>query len=97
MKLTSIPVAITIENGKIGIFLGDNTQNQWIFVLNDKVSAEDMLLGIESAIDSSSTNINQYYSIDGDRIVQPNKGINIVKMSDGSIKNNIPQGQVTDI
>ena len=86
LKLTSSPVAINIDNGKSGIVLGDNNQNQWIFVLNDKVSAEDMPLGIESAIDSSSTNINQYYSIDGVRIAQPNKGINIIKMSDGSIK-----------
>ena len=82
LKLTSAPVAITIENGKNGITLGDDNQNQWIFVLNDKVSAEDQPLGIESAIDGPS-NTNQYYSIGGIRIQKPSTGLYIVKTKEG--------------
>ena len=82
LKLTSAPVTITIENGKNGITLGDDNQNQWIFVLNDKVSAEDQPLGIESAIDGPS-NTNQYYSIGGIRIQKPSTGLYIVKTKEG--------------
>lgn len=88
LKLTSAPVAITIENGKDGIVLGDNIQNQWIFVLNDKVSAKDknQSLGIESAIDSSSNTINEYYSIGGIRIQKPSTGLYVVKTKNGKTR-----------
>lgn len=82
LKLTSAPVAITIENGKNGIALGDDNQNQWIFVLNDKISVADISLGIESAIDGPS-NTNQYYSIGGIRIQKPSTGLYIVKTKEG--------------
>ena len=85
LKLTSAPVAITIENGKDGIVLGDDNQNQWIFVLNYNVSAEDLPLGIESAIDSPSNN-NQYYSIGGIRIQKPSTGLYIVKTKNGKTR-----------
>ena len=85
LKLTSAPVAITIENGKDGIVLGDDNQNQWIFVLNYNVSAEDLPLGIESAIDSPSNN-NQYYSIGGIRIQKPSAGLYIVKTKNGKTR-----------
>ena len=82
LKLTSAPVAITIENGKNGIALGDDNQNQWIFVLNDKISVADISLGIESVIDGPS-NTNQYYSIGGIRIQKPSTGLYIVKTKEG--------------
>ena len=86
LKLTSAPTAITIENGMNGIVLGDNIQNQWIFVLNDKVNAKDLSLGIESAIDSSSNTINQYYSVGGIRIQKPSTGLYIVKTKNGKTR-----------
>ncbi len=86
LKLTSSPTAITIKNGNNGIVLGDNIQNQWIFVLNDKVSAKDLSLGIEPAIDSSSNTINQYYSIGGIRIQKPSIGLFIVKTKNGKMR-----------
>lgn len=82
LKLTSAPVAITIENGKNGIALGDDNQNQWIFVLNDKISVADISLGIESVIDGPS-NTDQYYSIGGIRIQKPSTGLYIVKTKEG--------------
>ena len=86
LKLTSSPVAINIDNGKSGIVLGDNNQNQWIFVLNDKVSAEDLPLGIESAIDSSSNNTSQYYSLGGIRVQKPSTGLYVVKTKNGKTR-----------
>ena len=85
LKLTSDPTAITIGNGKNGILLGDDNQNQWIFVLNDNVSAEHLPLGIEAAIDGPS-NTNQYYSIGGIRIQKPSKGLFIVKTKNGETR-----------
>ena len=91
LKLTSAPVAITIENGKNGITLGDDNQNQWIFVLNYNVSAEDLPLGIESAIDSPSNN-NQYYSINGVKNKNPRTGLNIVRTKNGKTRKVISKG-----
>lgn len=86
LKLTSAPVAITIENGKNGVALGDDNQNQWIFVLNDKISVADIDLGIESVTNGSSCAIDQYYSIDGVKNKNPRTGLNIVRTKNGKTR-----------
>lgn len=61
LKLTRTPIAITIENGKNGMFFGDNIHNQWIFVVNDKISVKDIPLEV----------MNRYlltYTVDGDTL-----------------------------
>ena len=61
LKLTRTPNAITIDNGKNGIVFGDNIHNQWIFVVNDKVSVKDIPLDV----------MNRYlltYTVDGDTL-----------------------------
>lgn len=92
LKLTSAPVAITIENGKNGIALGDDNQNQWIFVLNDKISVADITLGIESVTNGSSCAIDQYYSINGVKIKNPRTGLNIVRTKNGKTRKVISKG-----
>lgn len=86
LKLTSAPAAITIENGKNGIALGDDNQNQWIFVLNDKISVADINLGIESVTNGSSCAIDQYYSINGVKNKNPRTGLNIVRTKNGKTR-----------
>lgn len=86
LKLTSAPVAITIENGKNGVALGDDNQNQWIFVLNDKISVADINLGIESVTNGSSCAIDQYYSINGVKNKNPRTGLNIVRTKNGKTR-----------
>lgn len=86
LKLTSAPVAITIENGKNGIALGDDNQNQWIFVLNDKISVAEINLGIESVTNGSSCAIDQYYSINGVKNKNPRTGLNIVRTKNGKTR-----------
>ena len=92
LKLTSAPVAITIENGKNGIALGDDNQNQWIFVLNDKISVADIILGIESVTNGSSCAIDQYYSINGVKNKNPRTGLNIVRTKNGKTRKVISKG-----
>lgn len=92
LKLTSAPVAITIENGKNGIALGDDNQNQWIFVLNDKISVADINLGIESVTNGSSCAIDQYYSINGVKNKNPRTGLNIVRTKNGKTRKVISKG-----
>jgi hypothetical protein len=92
LKLTSAPVAITIENGKNGIALGDDNQNQWIFVLNDKISVADITLGIESVTNGSSCAIDQYYSINGVKNKKPRTGLNIVRTKNGKTRKVISKG-----
>jgi len=86
LKLTSAPAAITIENGKNGIALGGDNQNQWIFVLNDKISVADINLGIESVTNGSSCAIDQYYSINGVKNKNPRTGLNIVRTKNGKTR-----------
>lgn len=86
LKLTSAPAAITIENGKNGVALGDDNQNQWIFVLNDKISVADINLGIESVTNGSSCAIDQYYSINGVKNKNPRTGLNIVRTKNGKTR-----------
>lgn len=92
LKLTNAPVAITIENGKNGIALGDDNQNQWIFVLNDKISVADINLGIESVTNVSSCAIDQYYSINGVKNKNPRTGLNIVRTKNGKTRKVISKG-----
>ena len=92
LKLTSAPVAITTENGKNGIALGDDNQNQWIFVLNDKISVADINLGIESVTNGSSCAIDQYYSINGVKNKNPRTGLNIVRTKNGKTRKVISKG-----
>lgn len=92
LKLTSAPAAITIENGKNGIALGDDNQNQWIFVLNDKISVADINLGIESVTNGSSCAIDQYYSINGVKNKNPRTGLNIVRTKNGKTRKVISKG-----
>ena len=92
LKLTSAPVAITIENGKNGIALGDDNQNQWIFVLNDKISVADINLGIESVTNGSSCAIDQYYTINGVKNKNPRTGLNIVRTKNGKTRKVISKG-----
>ena len=92
LKLTSAPVAITIENGKNGIALGDDNQNQWIFVLNDKISVADITLEIESVTNGSSCAIDQYYTINGVKNKNPRTGLNIVRTKNGKTRKVISKG-----
>lgn len=82
--LSSSPVAISLHETKNGFKLGDNNGQQWGFVINENVKPYKDL----SAIDNiTSTAIRDaYYTLDGQRLSQAKKGLNIVRTSDGKAK-----------
>lgn len=82
--LSSSPVAISLHETKNGFTLGDNNGQQWGFVINENVKPYKDL----SAIDNiTSTAIRDaYYTLDGQRLSQVKKGLNIVRTSDGKAK-----------
>lgn len=55
-----------------------------VFVDNDFEEEDDIVTGIESATDNAC--INEIYSIDGIKTNAMQKGINIVRMADGSVR-----------
>ena len=82
--LSSSPVAISLHETKNGFTLGGNNGQQWGFVINENVKPYKDL----SAIDNiTSTAIRDaYYTLDGQRLSQAKKGLNIVRTSDGKAK-----------
>jgi hypothetical protein len=82
--LSSSPVAISLHETKNGFTLGDNNGQQWGFVINENVKPYKDL----SAIDNiTSTAIRDaYYTLDGQRLSQVKKGLNIVRTGDGKAK-----------
>ncbi len=79
MILTEHPVTIHMENGKDGVLIGDNTQTQWAFVLNNKVQAEDVIINSVPMINFESDTANQYYLLNGMTTNNSHKGLVIIK------------------
>ena len=79
MILTEHPVTIQMENGKDGVLIGDNTQTQWAFVLNNKVQAEDVIINSVPMINFESDTANQYYLLNGMTTNNSHKGLVIIK------------------
>jgi len=82
MILTERPATINMENGKDGVILGNNTQKQWAFVLNNKVQAEDVVIDSVPMIEYVSDTTNQYYMINGMTTTKTHKGLVIIKSKD---------------
>ena len=89
MILTEHPVTIHMENGKDGVLIGDNTQTQWAFVLNNKVQAEDVIINSVPMINFESGTANQYYLMNGMSATKSNKGIVIIKSKDGKTRKTV--------
>ena len=79
MILTEHPVTIHMENGKDGIIIGDNSQTQWAFVLNNKVQAEDVIINSVPSIDFESDAANKYYLLNGMTTTKSHKGLVVIK------------------
>lgn len=79
MILTEHPVTIQMENGKDGVIIGDNSQTQWAFVLNNKVQAEDVIINSVPTIDFESDAANKYYLLNGMTTTKFHKGLVVIK------------------
>jgi len=82
ITLTEHPVTINLENGKDGVIIGNNTQKQWAFVLNNKVQAKDVIIDSVPTIDFVSGAANQYYQMNGITATKSHKGLIIIKSKD---------------
>ena len=83
ISLTDIETPIEITEGEDGIRLGADNGHQWAFVKNN---CQIDITGITPPLTLSEKSVNRYYSIDGRRSLSSQKGINIVRMSDGTTK-----------
>ena len=83
--LSSTPVTISMKESENGIIIGDNGNQQWGFVLNEKVQADANITGIDGIV-MTSTGSEEYYSVGGQRFSNMQKGVNIIRMSNGTTK-----------
>ena len=87
--LTEHPTNIDMENGEEGVIIGNNTQKQWAFVLNNKVQAKDVVIDSVPTIDYVSDTDNQYYLINGMTATKDHKGLVIIKSTDGKVRKSV--------
>ena len=83
ITLTTNATAIILKDGDDGIVLGTNPSHKWGFVKNNALF--DMT-NIEPQIPVNSYTTDVYYTLDGQRLSQVKKGLNIVRTGDGKAK-----------
>ena len=76
--LSSIPSSVDMKDGKDGIIIGNDTQTQWNFVVNDMMSIDKSVTGIYSLTNPSATSSTKIHDLQGRRINgKPGKGVYI--------------------
>ena len=78
-----------MEDGKDGVIIGNNTQKQWAFVLNNKVQAKDVIIDGLPMIDVVSNTANQYYQMNGMTTTKSHKGLVIIKSKDRNTRKTV--------
>jgi len=66
--LSSIPSSVDMKDGKDGIIIGNDTQTQWNFVVNDMMSIDKSVTGIYSLNNPSATSSTRIYDLQGRRV-----------------------------
>ena len=85
IKLQETPVSVSMNNQANGIQMGDDQQGQWNFVVNNNVSIDESITAVENPMTEQNFT-QQYFSLDGKRISEPKKGVNILRFSNGKVK-----------
>lgn len=85
LSLSSTPAPITMQERENGIMIGGNPDQQWAFVLNEKVQADESVTAINGIVVGSAAT-EAFFSVDGQRISQPKRGVNIIRTSDGQAR-----------
>ena len=83
ITLTSLATPVSLSEGDGGIVIDADQSRQWGFVKNNKIKD---VTGIEASTSDKDDSGSIYYSLDGQRKESLRKGVNIQKMSDGTIK-----------
>ena len=87
--LTDEPTSINMADGDNGIIIGTQTSKQWALVSNESMSVEQAIIdGIREIKNEElrMKNEGEWYSLDGKKLNKPQKGINILRYSDGTSK-----------
>ena len=84
MRLSDAPVVLKLRESTDGITIEGNTR-QWGFVKNASIGVDHEIAGV-GAVHVTANEGEQYFSLDGKRTSQPQRGLNIVRMSDGSAR-----------
>lgn len=89
LELSEMPTPIEMNDGENGIILGSQTTQEWALVSNERMSidksAEEEVTAIRE-IKSVDGQGEGAYNLNGQRISAPQKGINIIRMGDGTVK-----------
>ena len=86
MALQTSPVTINMVDRGNGIELGADKDGRWNFVLNNSMYADTNLAGIDATVIDNDDAPSTYYSLDGQKIAQPRKGMNIIKSANGQTR-----------
>ena len=78
--LNDSPRAIDFSDGQNGIKIGNK---EWYFVLNKNVSVDKDLTNVNTISTFITHPHSTYYSLNGCKIENPQKGLNIIRMSNG--------------
>ena len=87
--LTDEPTSINMSDGDNGIILGTQTSKQWALVSNESMSVEQAIIdGINEIKDFNDLNDlkDSCFTPDGKMLSKPQKGINIIRYSDGTTR-----------
>ena len=86
LELTEIPTPIDMKDGGNGIIFGGQTEKQWALVANESLNNDKAIItSITPLLPKQDTN-DLYFDLNGKKQHQPQKGINIIRMSDGTVK-----------
>ena len=83
MTLTDNATPIEVTEDENGLMLGAYSNRQWGFVKNNSVS---YMTGIAPVAPNNEHSAESYYTIGGQRTSSPKKGLNLIRMSDGTTK-----------
>ena len=88
LRLTNDATAIEMGNDKGGIVLGKQETSRWAFVRNDHINVEEDVANAINAIQISipSQAEAETYDIQGCKLSAPQKGVNIIRYSDGTTR-----------
>lgn len=86
LSLSTVPDPIEMENGEDGIILGNRTGQQWAFVSNEHLNVEqDVITGIGDTPTALQEG-DAVYDLGGRKLSASQKGINIIRYSDGTTR-----------
>ena len=86
LELSESPIPIEMKDGENGIIFGGQTEKQWALVTNESMNMDKAIItSIIPLLPIQNTN-NLYFDLNGRKQYQPQKGINIIRMSDGAVK-----------